>query len=585
MNRTLATLALLATALALAAPPASYAQALPDEVRSAGVTLAAWSSVQIEVKRSAADKRVSERALGAACAKMGIEFAKGRKLDLAQLIALIDSRADEINALGERLESEARESDPTTAGLLQQARAAIDAGELDQASDVLDQADATAARAFEGAQRKRAEVVATEAEVKSLELDDLAAAAKYAEAVGLSPPGDAKARWKYVIAQAAALERRGELFEEPQPLQSALGLYRDEALPLVPRQTYPHEWATTQSSLAKALRVVGERGDEATLHGSVAAYRASLEVSTRSHDPADWASAENGLGSALARLGERGDDQALREAVAAFHAAEEIWTREGDPADWARTQNNLGSALETIGERGGDDAALKEAVTDFRSALEVEAASRNPIGCRPCVESNLGNALEALGERGNDAALREAVAAYRNALQNWTRTADPGRWAMAEVNLGNALETLGERGDAMAQHDAVAADRAALEVFTRDRDPARWAMAEDDLGTALETQGAHGDAAALAEAVVADRAVLEVFSRDGDPADWAKAEVNLGVALERLGERGDPAALNQSIAAYRAALQVFTPAAYPAYAKEASANLARAEATLARRSR
>ena len=40
------------------------------------------------------------------------------------------------------------------------------------------------------------------------------------------------------------------------------------------------------------------------------------------------------------------------------------------PLDWATTQNNLGVALATLGERESGTARLEEAVAAFRAALE-----------------------------------------------------------------------------------------------------------------------------------------------------------------------------------------------------------------------
>jgi hypothetical protein len=60
----------------------------------------------------------------------------------------------------------------------------------------------------------------------------------------------------------------------------------------------------------------------------------------------DWAGTQNNLGNALADLGARaGDTAALQDAVTAFRAALEVRTREASPMDWAMTQNNLGNAL------------------------------------------------------------------------------------------------------------------------------------------------------------------------------------------------------------------------------------------------
>jgi len=65
---------------------------------------------------------------------------------------------------------------------------------------------------------------------------------------------------------------------------------------------------------------------------------------------------------------------------------------------------------------------------------------------------NLGNALRALGARESGTArLEEAVAAFRDALQEQTRARVPLQWAMTQNNLGNALATLGERESGTAR--------------------------------------------------------------------------------------------------------------------------------------
>ena len=79
-------------------------------------------------------------------------------------------------------------------------------------------------------------------------------------------------------------------------------------------------------------------------------------------------------------------------------------------------------------------------------------------------QNNLGNALRTLGERESGTArLEEAVAAFREALKEWTRERVPLDWAMTQNNLGDALQTLGERESGTARLDeAVAAYREAL---------------------------------------------------------------------------------------------------------------------------
>jgi exonuclease VII small subunit len=77
------------------------------------------------------------------------------------------------------------------------------------------------------------------------------------------------------------------------------------------------------------------------------------------------------------------------------------------------------------------------------------------------------------GESGTER-LEEAVAAYRDALEELTHERVPLDWAATQNNLGNALTTLGERESGTARlEEAVAAYRDALEELTRENAPQR----------------------------------------------------------------------------------------------------------------
>jgi hypothetical protein len=63
--------------------------------------------------------------------------------------------------------------------------------------------------------------------------------------------------------------------------------------------------------------------------------------------------------------------------------------------------------------------------------------------------SNLGNALQNLGERESGTArLEEAAAAYRAALEEYTRVRAPLDWAATQNNLGTTFQRLGARVEA-----------------------------------------------------------------------------------------------------------------------------------------
>src|SRR4051794_22210900 len=80
---------------------------------------------------------------------------------------------------------------------------------------------------------------------------------------------------------------------------------------------------------------------------------------------------------------------------------------------------------------------------------------------------NLGTALWTLGARESGTArLEEAVAAYRAALEEYTRERVPLDWARTQMNLGTALWTLGERESGTARlEEAVIAWDACLMVI------------------------------------------------------------------------------------------------------------------------
>ena len=240
-----------------------------------------------------------------------------------------------------------------------------------------------------------------------------------------------------------------------------------------------------------------------------------------------------------------------------------------------------GNALQELGGKGESAesaASYRDAVAAFRSALEVYTRATLPQDWA-ATQNNLGIALSGQAARTSGQAgvnlLIQAVIAYRRALEVHTRATLPQKWATTQSNLGAALS--GQAGRASGQSavfllaQAVAAYRSVLEVRTRATLPQDWARTQNNLGAALTDQAGHtsGQAAVdlLAQAVAAFRSALEVCTRATFPQDWAKIQNNLGVALrDQAGRaRGQAAAdlLAQAVAAYRSALEVYTRATLP----------------------
>ena len=140
--------------------------------------------------------------------------------------------------------------------------------------------------------------------------------------------------------------------------------------------------------------------------------------------------------------------------------------RQLDLLEWAATQHELGDKLYEQGKDEPDTTRLEQAVAAYRAALEEYTRDRVPLDWAT-MQNNLGNTLRRLGERESGAArLEEAVAAYRAALEERTRDRVPVNWAMTQNNLGNALATLAERThDRARMTEAIAAMRNAAEVY------------------------------------------------------------------------------------------------------------------------
>jgi tetratricopeptide (TPR) repeat protein len=202
----------------------------------------------------------------------------------------------------------------------------------------------------------------------------------------------------------------------------------------------------------------------------------------------------------------------------------------------------LNSEAETLYDYGSDRGSNVHliAVIEVRRKLLAIAASGEERGL---AQNNLGLALWRLGERESGTAkLEEAVAAYREALKEWTRERVPLDWATTQNNLGAALWRLGERESGTAKlEEAVAAYREALKEWTRERVPLDWATTQTNLGLALWRLGERESGTAkLEEAVAAYREALKERTREAAPTQHASVQEKLAACLDLLEQRRGP---------------------------------------------
>ena len=245
-------------------------------------------------------------------------------------------------------------------------------------------------------------------------------------------------------------------------------------------------------------------------------------------------------------------------------------------AEWAAIQNNIGNTLKEQATSADGPDALRlfvEAAAAYRRALQVFTRESMPQDWAT-TEHSLGYVLQEQGVRlsGPESArlLSDAVAAYKQALQVRTREQLPLHWAMTQNDLGNALQAQGVRAEGTETTrllaEASAAYNEALLVFTREFMPRQWAMTQHNLGSALQeqatrTEGSEG-VKLLGDAVAAYRQALLVRTREQMPRQWATTQNSLGNALQAQATRAPKQEalrlLDEALLAYREALVVFT---------------------------
>ncbi len=223
-----------------------------------------------------------------------------------------------------------------------------------------------------------------------------------------------------------------------------------------------------------------------------------------------------------------------------------------------------GDALAALGERESGSERLEQAVDAYTQALEVFTRDGAPLQWA-VTQNNLGNVHLILGEReSSPVRLEQAVDAYTQALEVYTCEDAPFQWAMTQNNLGNALRTLGERESGRDRlEQAIAAYTQALKEFkecTRKRAPLEWAMIQNNLGNALWTLGALEQSPTRVEqAIAAYMQALKERIRKRVPLQWATTQNNLGSAYQTLGAlEKSPTRVEQAIDAYTQALKECT---------------------------
>ena len=148
--------------------------------------------------------------------------------------------------------------DPEVAKLKGEVKAALDAGQLERADDLLARVQAAQDAALERRQLDAATTAAQRGEIALTRLRYRDAAEHFAAAARRVPPGHEQQSLAYLDREASALYRQGDEFGDNPALAEAIDRYQG-LLKQRTRERVPLQWAMTQNNLGTALEVLGGR--------------------------------------------------------------------------------------------------------------------------------------------------------------------------------------------------------------------------------------------------------------------------------------------------------------------------------------
>lgn len=173
---------------------------------------------------------------------------------------------------------------------LAEAQRAIDEGRLDDANSALGKLQPLRFSEAAGASELWVTVVEMNARVAALQGDYDRQKQIGEDAYEQDARNSRDRQWKFKMISADASFRKGISNEDNMILALAIRIYRDEALPLAPRNERPDNWAKTKVELGIALWQLGSNETKpANLEAALTAFKEAREVTTFSRSPKLWA--------------------------------------------------------------------------------------------------------------------------------------------------------------------------------------------------------------------------------------------------------------------------------------------------------
>lgn len=525
-----------------AAQPAWGRALTPDEGRRLNATIDRLSR-QLDVRRET---------LQAIARALGVNL---RDTSFDRLIQLVADRAQEAAVVRTRLaqlEDQLRTLPRGIATMeaqsaLQRAIAAFNEGRLEEAQSQFASLAVLRQAGSMEALTAWSQAVDAQARIAELRLDfDTAARLRLAAADQIRR-SSVILQWNLSLAAANAYVMRGVYLDDQSALRRAIKTYEEVVIPLVPRGTWPAEWANSQVGLGIAKATLGwTSANGPLLENAIATLEAGLSELPRDRDLDEWARAQGALASAYGYLGERSGDMAhLNKSVEALRNVVNALPKDRPTTLRAAAQGQLGTMLTLVGSVTGRYAE-QEILDSFREAAETfraQGLAREWATMR----GGLASALTFLGSsQGSIPRLEEALRIYKEVEPYKPRTAGPLSWAAIQVNIAFVNLEIGSRtDDARRLQEAIGGFKLALEEQTEANGPAEFARTNINMAFAyIRLASLQRNRTHLDTALRHLQAAIPVVRKIGHPAlDKYLADTALRLANATKALDGDPRAV------------------------------------------
>lgn len=237
----------------------------------------------------------------------------------------------------------------------------------------------------------------------------------------------------------------------------AAGRHAGQALPILLQLQQVEDIISAHLVQAQAFWRAGDGpGDATLLAGSVAAFKAALDLIARENDPVRWVDSTGLLGQVLLRLATvRGEPKLLSAAIEQLRGAVQYATTCRVPLAAVTTDTALGRALLAEYAAGGQPLLLDLAATAFRRAIKAANAEK-AFARKGELQHELGMTLWAMAERASDAySLSAAEETLEAAVETLKGAGLASAVASAQADLGRLRQTTAYRPNRMGAPSSI----------------------------------------------------------------------------------------------------------------------------------